>query len=109
MTSTKAMDSLLSKLGFRPRAAAQVDPSAAANAQGPDDDVPAAGSQFACFGAGCFWGVELAFQRVPGVTKTEVGYTQGYTDMPKYEEVCSGNTGMAFAELFMHGEGDERA
>ncbi|KAL0304038.1 UNVERIFIED_CONTAM: Peptide methionine sulfoxide reductase [Sesamum radiatum] len=49
---------------------------------GPDDDIPAPGQQFAQFGAGCFWGVELAFQRVPGITKTEVGYTQGYCIIP---------------------------
>ncbi|KAK8537759.1 hypothetical protein V6N12_043907 [Hibiscus sabdariffa] len=61
-------------------------------AQGPDDHVPAPGQQFAQFGAGCFWGVELAFQRVPGVTKTEVGYTQGFMDNPRYEDVCSGAT-----------------
>ncbi|KAK8490784.1 hypothetical protein V6N13_029113 [Hibiscus sabdariffa] len=61
-------------------------------AQGPDDDVPAPGQQFAQFGAGCFWGVELAFQRVPGVTKTEVGYTQGLMNNPNYEDVCSGTT-----------------
>ncbi|MBA0863858.1 hypothetical protein Goshw_026757 [Gossypium schwendimanii] len=61
-------------------------------AQGPDDDVPAPAQQFAQFGAGCFWGVELAFQRVPGVTKTEVGYTQGFRDNPSYEDVCSGTT-----------------
>jgi hypothetical protein len=30
--------------------------------------------QTATFGAGCFWSVELAFQRVPGVTYTAVGY-----------------------------------
>ncbi|XVF11305.1 hypothetical protein REPUB_Repub08aG0015200 [Reevesia pubescens] len=61
-------------------------------AQGPDDDVPASGQQFAQFGAGCFWGVELAFQRVPGVTKTEVGYSQGFMHNPSYEDVCSGTT-----------------
>ncbi|MBA0761677.1 hypothetical protein Gotri_024291 [Gossypium trilobum] len=61
-------------------------------AQGPDDDVPAPGQQFAQFGAGCFWGVELAFQRVPGVTKTEVGYSQGFMHNPSYEDVCTGST-----------------
>lgn len=47
----------------------------------------------ATFAAGCFWGLELAFQRVPGVVSTRVGYTQGYTHSPSYEEVCSGTTG----------------
>ncbi|KAK8944888.1 hypothetical protein KSP39_PZI008044 [Platanthera zijinensis] len=64
-------------------------------AQRPDDDVPAAGQQFAQFAAGCFWGVELAFQRVAGVTKTEVGYSQGKLHNPTYEDVCTGKTGHA--------------
>jgi peptide-methionine (S)-S-oxide reductase len=50
-------------------------------------------AQQATFAAGCFWSVELAFQRVPGVTKTNVGYTQGKTKNPTYREVCSGQTG----------------
>ncbi|XP_004500062.1 peptide methionine sulfoxide reductase-like isoform X1 [Cicer arietinum] len=62
-------------------------------AQGPDDDRPALGQQFAQFGAGCFWSVELAFQRVAGVTKTEVGYSQGLLHNPSYESICSGTTG----------------
>ncbi|KAG2692245.1 hypothetical protein I3760_08G043500 [Carya illinoinensis] len=82
---------LLNKLGFgSPRATQSA--ADASIAQGPDDDVPAPGQEFAQFGAGCFWGVELAFQRVPGVTKTEVGYTQGFVHSPSYEDVCSGTT-----------------
>ena len=42
---------------------------------------------------GCFWGLELAFQRVPGVIKTSVGYTQGTVPNPTYELVCSGLSG----------------
>lgn len=43
--------------------------------------------------SGCFWGVELAFQRVPGVLETEVGYTDGHKEYPLYQQVCSGTTG----------------
>lgn len=88
--------SFLSMLGFGARgsSAAQTDSPTAGIAHGPDDDAPAPGQQFAAFGAGCFWGVELAYQRVPGVTKTEVGYSQGNTHKPSYNDVCSGTTGM---------------
>ncbi|CAN4085322.1 unnamed protein product [Withania somnifera] len=84
--------SWLNKLGFGARTDSPMDSSSSAIAQGPDDDIAAPGLQFTQFGAGCFWGAELAFQRVPGVTKTEVGYSQGYLHNPSYEDICSGTT-----------------
>jgi hypothetical protein len=89
----RAMNGFLSMLGFGSRGTREFDPADVAIAQGPDDDKPASGHQLACFGAGCFWGVELAYQRVPGVTKSEVGYSQGQMHLPTYEAVCSGQTG----------------
>lgn len=47
----------------------------------------------ATFAGGCFWGLELAYQRVPGVVYTAVGYSQGPEEEPTYNQVCSGGTG----------------
>jgi len=49
--------------------------------------------QVAVFGLGCFWGAERRFWQLPQVYSTAVGYAQGYTPNPTYEEVCTGLTG----------------
>ena len=53
------------------------------------------GEEQATFGAGCFWGVEYVFRRVPGVTDVRSGYSGGITPNPSYEQVCSHTTGHA--------------
>lgn len=44
-------------------------------------------------GGGCFWCTEAVFREVRGVVAAEVGYCNGITDFPTYEQVCGGNTG----------------
>ncbi|MBO4465592.1 MAG: peptide-methionine (S)-S-oxide reductase MsrA [Bacteroidales bacterium] len=47
------------------------------------------------FAAGCFWGAQKFFKRIDGVLRTEVGFVNGHTDNPTYEEVYKDDTGYA--------------
>jgi len=44
---------------------------------------------------GCFWGTEHFMKLINGVTDTQVGFANGNTENPSYEEVCHNNTGHA--------------
>lgn len=44
---------------------------------------------------GCFWGIEKYLAMIKGVVSTQVGYANGNTENPSYEEVCRKGTGHA--------------
>lgn len=44
---------------------------------------------------GCFWGTEHFFKQIAGVVETEVGFANGQTDKPTYEQVYTDTTGYA--------------
>ena len=59
----------------------------AALAYGPSKDI--------WFAAGCFWGAQKFFKRIPGVQFTEVGFANGRLPNPSYEQVYTDTTGHA--------------
>jgi peptide methionine sulfoxide reductase msrA/msrB len=58
-----------------------------AHAEGPPR------AEEAVFAGGCFWSMEAAFEKVPGVLDVVSGYTGGTTEHPTYEAVSAGGTG----------------
>jgi peptide-methionine (S)-S-oxide reductase len=67
----------------------------AADATKPYSPMPILKTETAMFGAGCFWGVEYNFRRVPGVIDANSGFAGGNVDHPSYRQVCTDKTGHA--------------
>jgi len=50
-------------------------------------------TQKAVLAGGCFWSVEHALEKLPGVTSVRVGYSGGKLENPSYEDVITERTG----------------
>lgn len=70
--------------------------AAALPAAALDDTLaPGAGEQTAVFAGGCFWGIQVVFEHVKGVTSATAGYAGGAANTATYEQVSTGTTGHA--------------
>ncbi|MBX9584871.1 MAG: peptide-methionine (S)-S-oxide reductase MsrA [Gemmataceae bacterium] len=70
-----------------------VPPPDPAPDDGPAD--PAADTEEATFGTGCFWCTEAVYQQLKGVKSVVSGYSGGHVPDPTYQQVCGGDTGHA--------------
>src|SRR6266446_6336154 len=67
--------------------------TAAAAQTTPTPEAGKSDGAVATFAGGCFWCVEEAFEKVPGVVRAVSGYIGGTVDKPTYEQVSSKTTG----------------
>jgi methionine-S-sulfoxide reductase len=67
----------------------------AASAKADPVASPPPTTETATLAAGCFWGTEEFFRKIPGVLETRVGYTGGQLKNPTYEDTSSGTSGHA--------------
>jgi methionine-S-sulfoxide reductase len=54
-------------------------------------------TEVAVLAGGCFWGVEEILRDVPGVLDTDVGYTGGWLENPRYDDTHDSRSGHAEA------------
>jgi peptide methionine sulfoxide reductase msrA/msrB len=52
-------------------------------------------TEVAYLAGGCFWGMEDLLRKIPGVVETEVGYTGGWVENPKYDDTHDSKSGHA--------------
>jgi peptide-methionine (S)-S-oxide reductase len=50
---------------------------------------------------GCFWGMQELLRHIPGVISTEVGYTGGWLDNPRYDDTHDSHSGHAEAVMIV--------
>jgi methionine-S-sulfoxide reductase len=50
---------------------------------------------------GCFWGMQELLRQIPGVQTTEVGYTGGWLDNPRYDDTHDSHSGHAEAVMIV--------
>lgn len=55
---------------------------------------------------GCFWGLQAYFDLRKGVVETNVGYANGKTENPTYEQVCTNKTGYAETVFIKYNENE---
>jgi methionine-S-sulfoxide reductase len=51
--------------------------------------------EVAVLAGGCFWGMQEILRKIPGVLATEVGYTGGWLENPRYDDTHDSKSGHA--------------
>jgi peptide-methionine (S)-S-oxide reductase len=88
-----ALAAALAFAGHGFAAPAKTEPGAPTTSVTMVTTIPSAKFAIATFAGGCFWTMEHAFDKVPGVISAISGYTGGHVKNPSYDEVSTGTTG----------------